>query len=173
MTGRDETVARLLVCGNIDRCDDGAAIWAAAALLPGLREEGLRGVDARRCGQLDIEHLLEAASVPLIIVDTAIGIAPGTVVTLTFDELVSVKRGPAPSSSHALPIDQVVGVARQLSDAPIDGLFVGIGGSDFGFGRSLSTPVRKALPEFLAAINAAIDSYDRQPTRAGVDSHVP
>ena len=166
MTGRDENVARLLVCGNIDRCDDGAAIWAAAALLPGLREEGLRGVDARRCGQLDIEHLLEAASVPLIIVDTAIGIAPGTVVTLTFDELVSGKRGPAPSSSHALPIDQVVGVARQLSDAPIDGLFVGIGGSDFGFGRSLSTPVRRAMAGFIAAIGAAIDTLAAHPVPA-------
>jgi hydrogenase maturation protease len=173
VSGRNDVAARLLVCGNVDRCDDGAAIWAAGTLLPGLYKEGARNIDARRCGQLDIEHLLDADGAPLIIVDTAIGIAPGAVVTLTFDELVSGKRGPAPSSSHALPIDQVVGVARQLSDAPIDGLFVGIGGSGFGFGRSLSSSVRKALPEFIAAINTAIDSFDRQPTRAGGVSHVP
>jgi hydrogenase maturation protease len=149
--------ARLLVCGNVDRCDDGAAIWAVGTLLPGLREEGARNVEARRCGQLDIEHLLDAEGAPLIIVDTATGIQPGRVVTLTFDDLLAHPRGPAPHSSHALPIDQVVGIARQLAGTPIDGLFVGIGGADFGFGRSLSTPVRKAMPDFLAAIQAAIE----------------
>ena len=163
MNSNATVAARLLVCGNVDRCDDGAAIWAAGTLLPGLHEEGARNVDARRCGQLDIEHLLDAEGSPLIIVDTATGIEPGRVVTLTLDKLLAHPRAIAPHSSHALPIDQVVGIARQLSGAPIDGLFVGIGGADFGFGRFLSTPVRRAMPDFIAAIGAAIDTLTAHP----------
>ena len=62
------------------------------------------------------------------------------------------------SSSHALPIDQVLGIARELVDGGIDGLFVGIGGADFGYGEALSPAVRAALPAFTEAISAAIDS---------------
>jgi hydrogenase maturation protease len=164
MTLAPTITARLLVCGNLDRCDDGAAIVAAEALLPSLREQGRRRVDVRRCGQLDIEDLLDVPpDTPLLIVDTAVGVPAGTIVTRTFDQLVDQPHGPAPHSSHALPIAQVVGVARQLADVPIDGLFVGIGGADFGFGESLSAPVRAALPEFIAAIGAAIGGLTDMP----------
>jgi len=148
---------RLLVCGNVERCDDGAAIWAASHLLPGSAAEDLPGIDVERCSQLDIEHLLDGGrGAPVLIIDTAVGVAPGRVVTLTFDELLTHARRAAPHSSHALPIDQVIGVARQLSEAPVDGLFVGIGAADLGFGRSLSKPVREGLGEFVVAIQKAL-----------------
>ncbi len=148
MTLSPTSTARLLVCGNLDRRDDGAAIVATETLLPSLREQGRRWVDVRRCGQLDIEDLLDAPpDTPLLILDAAVGVPAGRIVSRTFDQLVEQPHGPAPHSSHALPIAQVVGVARQLADAPIDGLFVGIGGADFGFGEALSAPVREALPE--------------------------
>jgi hydrogenase maturation protease len=137
--------AWLLACGNSDRRDDGAAIVAT------------RGLPAMHCGQLDIDHLLAApAGVPIVICDAAAGVTPGVVVTRTFDELLANPRGPSPHSSHALPIDQVIGVARALSAAPIDGLFVGIGGADFGFGPGLSPAVEAALPEFRAAIESQV-----------------
>jgi Ni,Fe-hydrogenase maturation factor len=77
-------------------------------------------------------------------------------VTITFDELLANPRGPAPRSSHALPIDQVLGLTRLLADAPVEGLFVGIGGEDFGLGEDLSPKVREALPAYARAIGAAI-----------------
>jgi hydrogenase maturation protease len=163
----NDVAVRVLVCGNIDRRDDGAAIWASSALLPSLAEEGRRHVDVRRCGQLDIDDILASGTdAALIIVDTAVGVVPGTIVTVTFDQLLTNPRGPAPSSSHALPIDQVLGIARQLADGGVDGLFIGVGGEDFGYGEGLSPAVRAALPAFTAAISAAIDSLTTEPVGA-------
>lgn len=145
MTALPPAPVWLLACGNADRRDDGAALVAT------------RGLSAMECGQLEIDHLLAApAGMPIVICDATVGVAPGSVVTLTFDELLANPRGPAPHSSHALPIDQVIGVARALSSKPIDGLFVGIGGADFGFGQGLSPAVEAALPDFRAAIESQV-----------------
>jgi hydrogenase maturation protease len=145
MTSESPATVWLLACGNPDRRDDGAALQAT------------RGLAATQCGQLDIDDLLRApAGVPIVICDAAAGVAPGIVVTKTFDELLANPRGPSPHSSHALPIDQVIGVARALSSRPIDGIFVGIGGADFGFGRGLTPAVEAALPHFRAAIESAV-----------------
>jgi hydrogenase maturation protease len=158
---------RVLVCGNVDRCDDGAAIWAATEMLAAI-ETQLGQADVRQCGQLDVIDVLDLGpGVPLVIIDCTVGVTAGEIVTLPFDELLAHPRGPSPHSSHALPIDQVIGLARTLSDRQIDGLFVGIGGVDFGFGRTFSTPVRKALPAFIAAIAAAIEHLAAQPVGAG------
>jgi hydrogenase maturation protease len=148
---------RLLVCGNTDRGDDGAAIWAVARLLAGPGTSVPEDVEIRRCGQLDVEHLLEVpAQMGVIIVDAAVGVPAGTIVTLTLDQLLANPSGPAPQSSHALPIDQVVGIASVLADEPRRGLFVGIGGESFGFGQSMSPAVRAGMPAYVEAIAAAI-----------------
>jgi hydrogenase maturation protease len=147
---------RLLVCGNVDRADDGAAIWATGHLLPNSTADDLPGIDVRHCGQLDVDDLTQGGGAPTLIVDTAIGIAAGRVVTLTFDELLAKASTAQPHSSHALPIDQVIGVARELSDGPVEGLFVGIGAAELGFGRSLSQPVRESMGEFVVAIQKAL-----------------
>ena len=151
---------RILVCGNVDRADDGAAIWAVSHLLPGASSDGvLPGIDVRRCGQLDVEDLMEAAGeASLLVVDAAVGVPPGRVTTLTFDELLARTSSATPRSSHSLPIDQVIGVARQLSEAPIDGLFVGIGAADLSFSHSLSRQVREGMGEFVVAIEKALMS---------------
>jgi hydrogenase maturation protease len=158
---------RLLVCGNVDRCDDGAAILAATHLIPGQGVDEVPGVEVVRCGQLDIDELLESAGEPTVIVDTAVGIEPGRVVTLTFDELEFRRHRATPHSSHALPIDQVIGVAREVSDKPVDGLFVGIGAADLGFGRSLSEPVREAMGDYVMAIQAALLALASDQPAAG------
>jgi hydrogenase maturation protease len=147
---------RVLVCGNPDRGDDGAAMRATRALPRALRIGDARLIELRTIGMLDVQHLLDSAGTPIVLVDTCAGIAPGRLVEIPFDDLVRLPDSPAPHSSHALPIDQVIGVARALSDTTVDGLFVGVGGMSFGFGRSLSSPVRSALPRFAAAIAAAV-----------------
>jgi hydrogenase maturation protease len=158
MTTASLTRIRLLVCGNVDRADDGAAIWAVSHLVPGFTTNDLPpGIDVQRCGQLDVEHLIErGADSPVVIVDAAVGVRPGQVVTMTFDELLAATSKVAPRSSHSLPIDQVIGVARALSDAPIEGLFVGIGAGDVTPGRSLSRPVREGMGEYVVAIQKAL-----------------
>ena len=153
MTG--QPALRILVCGNSDRRDDGAAIWAVRHLLPNLAFLEASGIAVTECGQLDVDDLV-AADGPVLIVDTAVGVPPGTTVTLDFDTLLAHPKDVAPHSSHALPIDQVIGISRSLQNKPIDGLFVGIGAADVGFGTELSTPVREGMGDFVVAIELAL-----------------
>jgi len=145
MTSMANRPTWLLACGNLDRRDDGAALRATA------------GLPAVACGQLEIDDLLTApAGHTIVICDAAAGVPAGKVTTLSFEELLANPRGPSPHSSHALPIDQVIGVARALAVAASIGFFVGIGGADFGFGEGLSAPVAAGLPAFRAAIEKIV-----------------
>lgn len=160
----DEGTIRILVCGTADRADDGVAPRAVAQLLPSLREEGRYDVDVRYCGQLDVEHLLDVpAGAPILLVDAAAGVPAGEIVTRDLDELLAERPGPGPRSSHALPISQVLGVARAFAEVPIRGAFVGVGGADFGLGEELSPEVECALPAFVASIRDAIERLASGP----------
>ena len=57
-----------------------------------------------------------------------------------------------------MPPDQVVALAAELRGAVPQGVFVGIGGAEFGFGEELSGVVHAALPEYVAALCEAIRS---------------
>ncbi len=158
----DECTIRVLVCGTSDRADDGVAPRAVAELLPSLREEGRYDVDVRYCGQLDVEHLLDVpAGTPVLIVDAASGVPAGEIVTRDLDALLADRPGPAPRSSHALPIGQVLGIAQAFAEAPMRGSFVGVGGADFGLGDELSPQVERALPAFVEAIRGSIERLAR------------
>ena len=158
---------RVMVCGNTDRTDDGAAVRAVGVLRQRLDADRRRDVHIERCGQLDILHLLDVpAGQAVIIVDAAVGVRAGRVVTIPLDDLIDRPYGPGPHSSHALPINQVLGVVNALTGAPLRGLFVGIGALDFSFGDGLSRPVSRALPKLVDAIAAAIDQF--APLRAEV-----
>lgn len=147
---------RVLVCGNADRGDDGAALQAAAHVLP--RLDGLlrQRLEIRRCTQLDATDLIDIADgEACLVLDTVVGIEPGTVVDLGLDDLAD--RGQvAPRSSHALPIDQVLGIARAVRGGLPRGEFVGIGGKWFGFGQVRSRALRGGMAGFELAIEAAI-----------------
>lgn len=159
---------QLLVCGNIDRGDDGAAIQATREIANGSAVAGPDDFAVHRCGGLDIVDLLKLpAGTRVVIADTATGIAPGEVVTLTFEQVLANPHGPTPHSSHALPIELVIGVANALNGAPLDGLFVGIGGSDFGYGATPSLEVLRALPKFTTAIKAALRRLATSPAAVG------
>lgn len=145
---------RLLVCGNADRGDDGAALSAVATLLPSLPTAVLERLEVRRCGQLRVEDL---AGIPegevAVVVDAAVGIPPGHVVTLPIDRILADPESPSPRSSHDLPIDEVLGAARSMRAGGLpEGTFIGIGGRRFGYGRPLSRSVRLNMAAFQAAI---------------------
>lgn len=156
MTAARPTV-RLLVCGGADRGDDGAALVAVATLLPILAPELLGVLDVRRCGQLQVDDLVDVPhDMAAIVVDAAVGITPGSVAIVPLDALVARRDGPAPHSSHALPVDQVVAIAAAIRGRLPAGSFVGIGGRRFSFGQVLSRPVRAGLPAFRTAIEEEI-----------------
>jgi hydrogenase maturation protease len=150
---------RLLVCGNAERGDDGAALAAVAGLLPCLPPHLLAVLEVRRCEQLELEDLLDVPrSTVCVIVDTAIGVPVGSVITVPLAELAErdAAAGPNLRSTHVLPIGQLVAIAQILREHSFDGAFVGLGGRSFGYGRSLGRPVRSALPAFRSAIEAAL-----------------
>jgi hydrogenase maturation protease len=152
----------VFVCGDPARGDDGAG-FAALELLP---EAARARADVVPGGQLDLLLLLDLPSdAPCVVVDAVAGLAPGEVwvrplVALVdrAQALVASGRAPEPRSSHELPLEQVLALAAALRDAPPAGTFVGIGGSRWDVGATLSGPVAAALPAFAAAIATAIES---------------
>lgn len=154
---------RLLVCGNADRGDDGAALAAVAGLLYGLPPHLLAALEVRRCEQLQLEDLLDVpVGAACVITDAVIGLPVGEIVTIPLADLPERNgraAGPTPRSSHVLPIGQLVAIAGVMREASLAGSFVGIAGRSFGFGRAIGRPVRAALPAFRSAIeNALIDA---------------
>jgi hydrogenase maturation protease len=125
-----------------------------ATLLPSLPTALLERLEVRRCGQLRVEDLLDVpAGEVAVVVDAAVGISPGRVVTMPLRLITADGIAPTPRSSHELPIDQVLSLAAALRPGGLpDGSFVGIGGRRFGYGRPLSRSVRLNMPAFQAAI---------------------
>ena len=156
---------RLLVCGNAERGDDGAALSAVATLLPSLPSAMLERMEVRRCGNLRVEDLTDVpAGEVTVVVDAAVGIPPGHVITVPIYQILTDPSSPTPRSSHELPIDQVLSLAQVLRPGGLpDGVFVGIGGRRFGYGRPLSRSVRLNMASFQAAIAAELSRLTHVP----------
>jgi len=147
---------RLLVCGSADRGDDGAAVNAVAHLLPRLQPDLRQRLEVRRCPQLDAVDLIDVApGESCVVLDTVVGVQPGEVIEIPLDELAS-REGIAPRSSHALPMEQILGVTMAVRGSLPAGSFIGIGGKWFGFGSLQSRALRQGLPAFEQAAEAAI-----------------
>ncbi len=133
----------LLVCGEPERGDDAAAAAAVAALPPLVATR----VTIVHCGQLEVDHLLAVPDgARCIVVDAAVGVAPGTIVTIPLADVAIRTGGGAPRSSHTMPPDQAISLAAALRGRPPEGTFVGIGGRAFGIGAAFSPEVAAALP---------------------------
>jgi hydrogenase maturation protease len=153
---------RILVCGTADRGDDGAALAAIAHILPALPQEICSRIEVRRCPQLDAADFVDVgAGETCLIVDTAIGIPPGSIVVVPISELASRVPTIAPRSSHALPMEQVLLVAKAIRGSLPEGRFIGIGGKWFGYGGRFSRAVRAGLPDLEATLRAELVSITR------------
>lgn len=149
-------VLRILVCGSADRGDDGAALNAVAHVLPRLDQRLRQQLEIRRCVQLDAADLIAITDgEACLVLDTVVGVEPGEVVELELDDLAD-RGSVSPRSSHALPIDQTLGIARVCRGALPRGRFVGIGGKWFGFGQTRSRALRAGMAGFERAIESAI-----------------
>jgi len=164
MTGRlSPPILRLVVCGNADRGDDGAALAAAATLLPALPPALSAKLEVRRCLDLRIEDLLDMPDgVHVVIIDAIVGPRPGTVISMPLGELCD-RPAFTPRSSHQLPIDLVVGLAGIIRERPVEGSFVGLAGDRFGYGTPLTRAVRSALPDFRSAITSELERLAAAP----------
>ena len=158
---------RVLVCGSADRGDDGAALCAVAHVLPRLEPALRQRIEVRRCPQLDAADLIDVADgEACLVLDTVVGVEPGSVVRIPLDELTRLEDA-APRSSHALPISQVLGIAEAIRGQLPRGLLVGIGGKWFGFGETRSRVLRDGMDAFEAAVERAIQELARPiPTEA-------
>jgi hydrogenase maturation protease len=149
---------RLLICGAADRGDDGAALTAIARLLPMLDPATLERLEVRRCLQLDPLDLIDVApEQSCLVIDTVVGIEPGSVIAIPLEELASPASAVTPRSSHALPIDQVLGIADAIRGGLPRGTFVGIGGKWFGFGARHSRAVTAGLGDLQATVKTELD----------------
>jgi hydrogenase maturation protease len=141
----------LLVCGERMREDDGVA-EAAVELLPNDVRDLVR---IEIVGLMSVEALLDVPEGSgLVVADAASGIEPGRVVTLPLDAVA--RDGAVPATTHVMPPEQVIALATELGGRAPRGVFVGVGGAEFGFGDELSPVVRAALPEYVAALSDAI-----------------
>jgi len=147
-----DPVVRIVVCGNADRGDDGAALSAIATLLPTLPHSLLAKVEIRRCLELHVEDLVDLPrGVVCLVLDAVAGVEPGHVVRMPLSDLL-VRPAFTPRSSHELPIDLLVGLAGIVRETPVVGTFVGLGGHGFDYGAPLSKVVRAAMPAYGEAI---------------------
>jgi hydrogenase maturation protease len=157
---------RVLVCGSADRGDDGAALSAIAHVLPRLERDVCQRLEVRRCTQLDAADLIDVrAGEACLVLDTVVGVEAGSIVEMPLDALVHAT-DVSPRSSHALPIQQVAGIAEAVRGSLPRGLFVGIGGKWFGFGTTRSRALRDGMPAFEQAVRAAILGLAMVPVAA-------
>ncbi len=141
--GPDARRVVVLVCGEPERGDDAAALAAVEALPAPIAARAA----IVRVGQLEVDHLLDVPhGAGCIVVDAAVGVAPGDVVVIPLADIADRSAAGSPRSSHALPPDQVIALAAALRGGPPAGVFVGIGGAAFGLGAGLSPAVRSGLP---------------------------
>ena len=96
----------------------------------------------------------------MIVVDAVVGIPAGQLVCLDLDALPSEAAHLAPRSTHELPLDQVVGMAKLLGRR-LEGTFLGIGGSQYELGSDTSAAVNRGLPGLRAALASEIERLSK------------
>lgn len=151
------TRVRLVVCGEPTRGDDGLSPAAVEAVLARLPPAVLDRVEVRCRPGLDPVDLLDLPDdAAALVVDCVVGPRPGSLVRLPLEELAR-SGGPAPASTHSLPIADVLHLARVVAGRSPRGVFLGLVGVSFELGAPLSPAVAAALPSFGQAIRTEIE----------------
>lgn len=147
----------VFACGDPLRGDDAVAPLVVKSLFRELPP----GVVIRLVGALEAEYLVDLAQgTAVVIADAVVGPEPGTIVAFDLAEMSGRAEAVVTTSTHQLPLDQVVAIAQLLRDVPLEGVFVGIGIEAVAHGEALSPPVQAAMPAFREAISRAIAALD-------------
>jgi len=144
---------RVLVCGAIDRGDDGAAVRAARTLTQVVRREAT----IEEVGYLSPELLLgDPPSTRRLVLDCVAGLPCGEILDLPLAELPELEARMGTTSSHALAPGAAVALAAlQGAVRPTD-RFLGIGGESFSVGDDLSPRVVAQLGALVERLNERI-----------------
>ncbi len=147
----------VFACGDPLRGDDSVAHLAVEALPP----EALARVNVKLIGALEVEYLRDLpAGVRAIIVDAVVGPPSGEIVEMALAEMSGRARKVVTTSSHQLPLDQVVAIGQLLRDEPVVGRFIGMGIESVAAGEHVTPSVEASLPALTAAVAAAISELD-------------
>lgn len=143
----------VFACGDALRGDDAVA-WLAVKRLSG---DVLTKAELRFVAALEPEYLTALPTgVKVIIVDALVGPAPGRIVEMDLLEMSDRAAAVVTTSSHQLPLHEVVGLAQLLRDEPVEGLLVGMGIESVSLGGELSAAVAGAIPALRSAVAAAV-----------------
>ncbi len=138
---------RVLVCGAIDRGDDGAAVRAARALTQVVRREAT----IEEVGYLSPELLLgDPPSTRRLVLDCVAGLPCGEILDLPLAELPELEAQMGTTSSHALAPGAAVALAALLGAVRPTDRFLGIGGASFAIGDDPS-------PRVVAQLGALVE----------------
>ena len=147
----------VLVCGDPQRGDDGAALEAVERLPRRLRS----AIRIRACSKLEPGQLVAALlSGPCLVLDTVRGIPPGSLVEVPLTRLLTGD-GAGCGSTRAMQMPIVVGLAAALGAPLSSGAFLGIGGATFAAGDRMSPEVDAHLDAYVTAIVTRLRAGDR------------
>lgn len=148
----------VFACGDPLRGDDSVAPLACKSLPP----ETLARADVKLVGALEAEYLRDLpAGVRAIIVDAVVGPPPGEIVEMDLVEMSGRAQKVVTTSTHQLPLDQVVAIAQLLRDEPVVGRFVGVGIEAVEIGAEPTASVEASVPALRDAVARAVEDLDR------------
>jgi hydrogenase maturation protease len=151
--GRPQIAVEVLLCGSRNAGDDGVPLAVGPLIAKRLPAD----VRVKAVGTLDIDALLAVPSgAATVIVDSAVGIEPGAIVSIPLNGLIG-HEGLRARSSHALAFPEVIGLAELMRGVPLSGRIVMIGATRFGPGKPVSKRVGLAFPELIRATLEAVD----------------
>jgi hydrogenase maturation protease len=156
LTGETRHVV-VFACGDPLRGDDSVAPMACTSLPP----ETLARADVKLVGALEPEYLRDLPTgVRAVIVDAVVGPAAGEIVEIDLAEMSGRAEKVVTTSTHQLPLDQVVALAQLLRDEPVVGRFVGVGIEAVAIGDEPRSSVVDAIPALRDAVARAVAELD-------------
>jgi hydrogenase maturation protease len=152
MLAPDHRSVVVFACGEPLRGDDGIA----HAAVDGLAEHQRHGVAIRHLTALGPEDLagIDPGAIA-IVVDAVVGIPVGDIVRFDLEDLAA-RPTMRPTSSHQLPLDMVIGLAKLMGWHP-RGAFIGVGAARFDHGHALSPELARMIPLVVESVAAEID----------------
>jgi len=147
----------VFACGDPLRGDDSVAPLACKSLPP----ETLARADVKLVGALEAEYLVNLpAGTRVVIVDAVVGPPPGEIVEMSLAEMSGRAEKVVTTSTHQLPLDEVVAISQLLRDQPVVGRFVGVGIEAVAIGEEPTASVEASVPALRDAVARAVEELD-------------
>ena len=154
LTGESRDIV-VFACGDPLRGDDSVAPLACKSLPPDV----LARADVKLIGALEAEYLVALpVGTRAVIVDAVVGPPPGEIVEMELIEMSGRAEKVVTTSTHQLPLDQVVAIAQLLRDEPVKGRFVGVGIESVAIGEEPTGSVAESVPSLRDAVTRAVEA---------------